>query len=413
MSLPHCLLRPIHKLRSSASPLCNCNSVAATTRTTTAAFVSNTVRLHQFQIYSLLFSASPPKPISKFHPFSLYSSGSRSIFHARVSQSSVKVENHEEEETSTLAKMRVLKQNIERLGINYDSCTPGQYNNFICPKCKGGQLMERSLSFHIAQNRDFAMWRCFRVECGWAGQVFADNRETCNGVNQKSDINSSRQITEESLRLEPLGDELIEYFAQRMISEEILQKNAVRQISGDQKVIAFTYRRNGLLVSCKYRSIEKRFWQEKGTEKILYGLDDIEKADEIIIVEGEIDKLSMEEAGFCNCVSVPDGAPQKVSTKDVPPIEKDTRFQYLWNCREYLDKASRIILATDGDIPGQVLAEELARRLGRERCWQVSWPKKDEFSCFKDANEVLKNLGSDGLRDIIYSAEVYQVHTLD
>lgn len=34
-------------------------------------------------------------------------------------------------------------------------------------------------------------------------------------------------------------------------------------------------------------------------------------------------------------------------------------------CNHY--QASRIILATDGDIPGQALAEELARRLGRER----------------------------------------------
>ncbi|XP_057465094.1 primase homolog protein-like [Actinidia eriantha] len=128
--------------------------------------------------------------------------------------------------------------------------------------------------------------------------------------------------------------------------------------------------------------------QEKGTEKILYGLDDIEEADEIIIVEGEIDKLSMEEAGFLNCLSVPDGAPQKLSTKELPSPEKDYTFQYLWNCKEYLDKASRIILATDSNKPGAALAEKLARRLGRERCWRVSWPKKDEFSCFKDANEV-------------------------
>jgi len=28
-----------------------------------------------------------------------------------------------------------------------------------------------------------------------------------------------------------------------------------------QNVIAFTYRQNGLLVGCKYRTIEKRFWQ--------------------------------------------------------------------------------------------------------------------------------------------------------
>lgn len=34
-------------------------------------------------------------------------------------------------------------------------------------------------------------------------------------------------------------------------------------------------------------------------------------------VEGEIDKLSLEEAGFRNCVSVPDGAPAQVS-KNLP-----------------------------------------------------------------------------------------------
>lgn len=35
-----------------------------------------------------------------------------------------------------------------------------------------------------------------------------------------------------------------------------------------------------------------------------------------------MDKLAMEEAGFTNCVSVPDGAPASVSKKDLPPEEK-------------------------------------------------------------------------------------------
>lgn len=35
-----------------------------------------------------------------------------------------------------------------------------------------------------------------------------------------------------------------------------------------------------------------------------------------------MDKLAMEEAGFRNCVSVPDGAPAKVSSKDVPPEQQ-------------------------------------------------------------------------------------------
>ncbi|BBN67783.1 CLP protease P4, partial [Prunus dulcis] len=170
-------------------------------------------------------------------------------------------------------------------------------------------------------------------------------------------------------------------------------------------IIAFTYKRNGLLVGCKFRSIEKRYWKAKGSENTLYGIDDINDAAEIIIVEGEIDKLSVEEAGFCNCVSVPDGAPGKSSNK-LPPVEK----------------VSRIILATDNDKPGQALARDIALRLGHTEnkrgvtpyvyicidtniCWQVRWPKKDESSYYKDANEVLRHMGPDALRKVIENAK--------
>ncbi|KAK4491541.1 hypothetical protein RD792_002293 [Penstemon davidsonii] len=270
-----------------------------------------------------------------------------------------------------------LKRKIEALGINVDSCTPGLYDLLYCP------------------------------------MVFADTKKAYNGINLHSEIDSSQPLTEENLRLEMLGDELLTYFAERMISKETLERNNVMQVAGDRKIIAFTYRQNGVLVGCKYRTIEKKYWQERNTEKMLYGIDDIAEADEIIIVEGELDKLSVEEAGYYNCVSVPSGAPQTVSLKELPSPEKDVGFQYIWNCKDYLDKASRIILATDSDIPGQALAEELSRRLGRERCWVVHWPKKDEFSSFKDANDVLKNMGADALRDAIHKAELYQVQNLN
>ncbi|KAJ6423008.1 hypothetical protein OIU84_024026 [Salix udensis] len=286
-------------------------------------------------------------------------------------------------------KVKVLKQKIEVLGIKCnDSCLPGQYFHLLCPECQGGKTMERSLSFNISRDVDVAMWRCFRTSCGWTGQAFADSRMTIAGVNKIFKVKSSKQITPENVILEPLGDKLIAYFSERMVSEETLQRNAVMQMSGDKYIIAFTYRQNGAIVGCKYRTMEKRFWQEKDTRKWLYGVDDIKEATKIIIVEGEIDKLSVEEAGFRNCVSVPGGAPQMVSAKDLPSIEKDRAYQYLWNSKEYLDKLSHIVLATDGDLSGRSLAEELARRLGKERCWVVRWPKKDESRYFKDANEV-------------------------
>ena len=93
--------------------------------------------------------------------------------------------------------------------------------------------------------------------------------------------------------------------------------------------------------------------QVSGAEKVLYGLDDVRGVPEVIIVEGEMDKLALEEAGLRNTLSVPDGAPREVRAGDVPPPDADTKYAYLWNCRAVLDQAARIVLATDGDAPGQ------------------------------------------------------------
>ncbi|XP_038893952.1 twinkle homolog protein, chloroplastic/mitochondrial isoform X3 [Benincasa hispida] len=303
---------------------------------------------------------------------------------------------------------QVLMEKMDLIGIVCDEhCTPGKYYCLFCPKCKGGRFIERSLSLHVIPTGDFAMWRCFQSECGWAGRIFADGRLAFNGFSRT--VKTVGRSARESLVLEPLGDELISYFNKRMISQETLERNVVMQIAGRQVAIAFTYRQNGQLVGCKYRTMDKRFWQEKGTEKLLYGIDDINDANELIIVEGEMDKLSVEEAGLLNCISVPGGAPSKVSTDTVPSNEKDTAYQYLWSCKDYLDKVSRIILATDSDEPGQALAEELARRLGKHRCWRVDWPYKDDFNRFKDANEILMHLGPDALKNAIQDAKFYEL----
>ncbi|KAL0352746.1 UNVERIFIED_CONTAM: Twinkleprotein, chloroplastic/mitochondrial [Sesamum angustifolium] len=312
----------------------------------------------------------------------------------------------------------MLRKKLQEIGFDGNACMPGQYNALLCPSCKGGDSEEKSLSLHITEDGSAAVWTCFRAKCGWKGatRAYADVRSTFEAMSKTTRVKQpTRVITEESLGLEPLCNELLAYFAERMISGETLRRNAVMQKrTGDQIVIAFTYRRNGELVSCKYRDITKKFWQEADTEKIFYGLDDITEASDIIIVEGEMDKLAMEEAGFKNCVSVPDGAPPKVSNKALPSEEEDTKYKYLWNCKDYTAKASRIILATDGDPPGQALAEELARRLGRERCWRVKWPKKNDSESFKDANEVGRAYvhGSWPVREVIENAELYPIRGL-
>eukprot|EP00850_Spirogloea_muscicola_P005179 SM000023S07635 [mRNA] locus=s23:652603:658904:+ [translate_table: standard] len=239
-----------------------------------------------------------------------------------------------------------------------------------------------------------------------------------------------------ALRLDQLSPEVLAWFAERKITQRTLEASHVgtsrqnwknKQGVFEERVsVAFPYFREGRLVNCKYRTREKDFRQVKGGEKVLYGLDLMKGAKEIVIVEGEVDKLSMDEAGVPACVSVPDGAPAKASDEDkMPSQDKDKKFEYLWNCRQYLDKAivqciiycgkrqvSKVVLATDADEAGQALAEELARRLGRERCWRVKFPEKEPEIPFKDANELLVARGPQALRECVAAAEPYPIRGL-
>ncbi|KAK9706975.1 hypothetical protein RND81_07G164600 [Saponaria officinalis] len=365
--------------------------------------------VQNLQNHRVILCSSSPKPINNSRPLSV-NNHPRSYYVAPNIPPPVSLEG------STLQSQRLnlVMMKLKELRIEGYEPMPGQYNHLLCPKCEGGDSGEKSLNLHISADGNTAVWYCFRGKCGWTGNTMAvaDVSPTYGRSKQITKV-KMRTLTEDSLGLEPLGDELLQYFAERMITASTLKRNYVLQKNaGGQIVIAFTYRRDGALVSCKYRDANKIFWQEADTEKIVYGLDDIRNATDIIIVEGECDKLAMEEAGFLNCVSVPEGAPSKVSSKELPPPDQDTKYQFLWNCREYFKKASRIILATDADEPGQALAEELARRLGRERCWRVKWPKKNELENFKDANEVLMYMGPEVLKETIANAELYPIQGL-
>ena len=141
--------------------------------------------------------------------------------------------------------------------------------------------------------------------------------------------------------------------------------------------IGFPYYRKGALVAAKYRSFpEKDFTQDSGGAHDFFGLDLVKKDQPLIIVEGEIDCLSLMELGFDNVVSVPSGAPIKVADGKVLPSE-DKKFAYVWNAREVLDAVPYVVLATDQDTAGQALAEELARRIGKEKCRLAKFEKKD------------------------------------
>ena len=149
------------------------------------------------------------------------------------------------------------------------------------------------------------------------------------------------------------------------------------KLAKNSEAIGFPYYRGGALVAAKYRSFpEKDFTQDSGGAHDFFGIDMVCKGQPLIIVEGEIDCLTLLELGIENVVSVPSGAPIKVADGRVLPSE-DKKFAFVWNAREIIDAAPYVVLATDQDTAGQALAEELARRIGKEKCRLAKFSKKD------------------------------------
>ena len=128
------------------------------------------------------------------------------------------------------------------------------------------------------------------------------------GQQQFAKATAAAQVVRPNPKLKPLSPRLLQFFQERGISPEVLSRNGIMQDAGpfarqSDPVAAFPYRRGGDIVNVKYRSLSKRFRQEKQAEKVLYGLDDVANAAEVIIVEGEMDKLALDQAGVRNVVS--------------------------------------------------------------------------------------------------------------
>jgi len=267
-----------------------------------------------------------------------------------------------------------------------------------CPQCSPHRQKNRNAKC-LSVNIEKGVWHC--NHCEWAGTLKEGTRDRSNPYANKP--KTYRKPTHGTG--DPHNGNMLAWFAARGIPANVVHRNGIShgkvwmpQVEAEVSAIRFPYFRNGELVNIKSRDKDKNFRMETGAERILYGMDDAAGHDTLIIVEGEIDKLSIEVASFINCVSVPDGAPS--------PKAKDytSKFSFLESAEDFLSGFTRIILAVDNDPPGQKLEEELARRLGVERCARVAWPD----GC-KDANEVLTKHGAEILKECIDSARPYPV----
>ena len=203
------------------------------------------------------------------------------------------------------------------------------------------------------------------------------------------------------------SEKLMTWFKSRGITKDTLQKMKVTEgpewmpnVGKTANTVQFNFYRSGQLINTKYRDGRKNFKLVKGAERIFYNIDAIEKTDEVIIVEGEIDALSIIECGIEHVISVPNG-----STTMHPNLE------YLDTSIHLFENKKRIILALDSDEAGRNTQAEFIRRLGAHRCFTVDFSimtyvnENNEIIKCKDANDILKQFGKAALIGLINSAE--------
>jgi twinkle protein len=213
---------------------------------------------------------------------------------------------------------------------------------------------------------------------------------------QVTEATRKKEFIKPTPRLEKISKEFIEWFEKRKISNDTLIRMKITeatewmpQFQKEVRTVCFNYFRKEELVNIKFRGPQKSFKLAKDAELIFYNIDSIVGEEDAVIVEGEIDCLSMYEAKIYNCISVPNGA-----------AKGSQKLEYLDNCWESFIKLKKVIIAVDNDEPGRMLKEELARRIGKEKCWTIEYPE----GC-KDANDVLVKHGPGALSLMIEHAK--------
>lgn len=285
------------------------------------------------------------------------------------------------------------------IGLNPNT----EQQKVLCPQCsvKRKKKDEPCLSVNLTTG----LYMCFN--CGFSGGVKTQ-------VNKIKEVYTPKSYSKPNYSFDDwtLTKEAIEYFKTRGISKQTLEINKIgssvtkfaRTDEEDTLLLTFPFIKHGNVVNVKYRTTDdKRMRSVKGAEVCFYGMQNLYDdgylgTNKILITEGEIDSLSLYEAGFKYSISVPNGAGVEEEGREriTPKLEylDDNDISVI------LESVAEVILVTDNDYKGKRLRDELAQRIGIDKCSYVEYPS----NC-KDINDVLVNHGIDTVADVIMSAK--------
>lgn len=258
-----------------------------------------------------------------------------------------------------------------------------------CPYCNGGTSDYWTFSVNMISGA----FKCFRASCGHDGHFV----ELCRDMDYRLDYEAPKIYKKLPQKPIKIRDAAVQYMKSRGISEAVTKRFCITTSSTDPNVIVFPfYDETNKLVAVKYRKAnfdktrdKNKEWFEKDTEPILFGMNQCKGFDRLIITEGQIDSLSVIEAGYENAVSVPTGA---------------NGFTWLKNVWGWIIKFREIVVFGDCEHGKITLLDQLMARLPKDII--VRAVRIEDYLHEKDANDILRKFGPRSVRRCIDGAEI-------
>lgn len=247
----------------------------------------------------------------------------------------------------------------------------------FCPACGPKRKTKDDPTLSIKQDEAGIVWRCWHC----------DEQGSMGKGGAKVAVVPIKNYTADEV-----GDDGLAYLAERGISDEgakslgvVSGRKFFKKSGKELDAVGFQYRHNDRVTAIKWRSLSTKEFTQDGSAQTLFLSDRIQPGEDIVITEGEIDAISFWEAGI-PAVSIPSGALSEGVADDT------ARLKWLSHHDDLIQAVPNVYLAVDMDGPGETTAQELARRIGKLRCWRISFPP----GC-KDANDTLVKHGKEAL----------------
>lgn len=261
-----------------------------------------------------------------------------------------------------------------------------------CPYCHS----ETNDKDTFAINLETGQFKCLRASCGAKGNMLTLAKDFNFSLGRDVDEYYQRKRQFKSIRHYPRPESrpaAVKYLECRGISRQVTELYNITVHKDDESILIFPfYDEHDDLQFIKYRNMDpkegqSKEWCESNCRPILFGMNHCNfENDTLILTEGQIDSLSVVEAGLENAVSVPTGA---------------KGFTWVPYCWDFLHRFKNLVVFGDHENDHITLLDEMTKRF----TGKVLHVRPEDYKGCKDANELLQKAGDVAVRNAVDNAQ--------